>query len=119
MSDIRPASYDGKIARTVFPPPQDLQIEAISVGSNKGILFIEVPPQPQALFPFLVVGAIVDGKVLGNHFSLVHRRGDRGIATKPEEVHGLLVAGRVALSSAVREEVGKALRERAAELSDD
>lgn len=105
MSDLRPARYRGAIDRKVFPPPRDLAIEAIEIEPNEGVLFIEVPPQPQALFPFLVVGAIADGKMLGNHFSLVHRRGDRGVATKPEEVHGLLVAGRVALSKAAEHEV--------------
>lgn len=107
MSDIRPAGYQGVIDRSVFPPPRDLAIEAIEIEPDKGILFVGVPPQPQALFPFLVVGAIADGKMLGNHFSLVHRRGDRGVATKPEEVHGLLVAGRVALNKAAEQEAAK------------
>lgn len=98
LSDIRPTRYAGAIRRTVFPPPQDLKIEAIASETNRGILFIEVPPQPQALLPFLVVGAIVGDKVLGNHFSLIHRRGDKGVAIKPEEVHGLLIAGRAALN---------------------
>ena len=107
MSDIRPAGYRGVIDRLIFPPPRDLGIEAIEIEPDRGILFIEIPPQPHALFPFLVVGAIVDGKMLGNHFSLVHRHGDRGVATKPEEVHGLLVAGRVALSRAAEHETAE------------
>lgn len=107
MSEIRPASYRGAIARTIFPPPQDLKIEAIPIEPGRGILFVRIPPQPQALFPFLVTGAITDGKMLGNHFSLVHRRGDRGVATMPEEVHGLLVAGRIALNRAARQEAVK------------
>lgn len=99
LSDIRPTSYEGAIRRTVFPPPQDLKIEAIASGANRGILFIEVPPQPQALLPFLVIGAITGDKMLGNHFSLVYRRGDKGVAIRPEEVHGLLIAGRAALNN--------------------
>lgn len=99
LSDIRPTSYEGAIKRTVFPPPQDLTIEVITMGADTGILFIEIPPQPQALLPFLVVGAIAGEKVLGNHFSLVYRRGDRGVALRPEEVHGLLIAGRAALNT--------------------
>lgn len=99
LSDIRPTSYQGAIKRTVFPPPQDLNIEAVASGANRGILFIEIPPQPQALLPFLVIGAIAGDKVLGNHFSLVYRRGDKGVAIRPEEVHGLLIAGRAALNS--------------------
>jgi len=99
LNDIRPTNYEGAIRRTIFPPPQDLKIEAIASGTNRGILFIEVPPQPQALLPFLVIGAITEDKMLGNHFSLVYRRGDKGVAIRPEEVHGLLIAGRAALTS--------------------
>lgn len=65
-------------------------------------MFIQIPPQPDALVPFLVVGAIRDGKLLGNHFSLVRRRGEDTVATHAAVVHGLMVAGRVALAAAGR-----------------
>ena len=64
-------------------------------------MFILVPPQPDALVPFLVTGAIRDDQVLGGHFSLVRRRGDETAITQPEAVHGLMVAGRAALAVAV------------------
>jgi hypothetical protein len=63
-------------------------------------MFILVPPQPDALMPFLVAGAIREDQLLGSHFSLVRRRGDETAITQAEEVHGLLVAGRAALAVA-------------------
>ena len=99
LSDLRPSSYHGAISSTIFPPPQDLKIEAIPASDTDGVLFIEVPPQPEPLLPFLVTGTIEGDKVLGDHFSLVYRRGDKGVAITPEEVHGLLIAGRAALNS--------------------
>src|SRR3954454_845282 len=58
------------------------------------------PPQPDALMPFFVTGAIREGRIMGNHFSLVRRRGDETAITGPEAVHGLIVAGRAALAIA-------------------
>jgi hypothetical protein len=98
MSVIRPAKYRGTIARTVFPPPQDLVVEAIQSSPGEGILYVRVPPQPEALRPFLVKGAVVDKKIVGSHFSLFYRREDKGVAITTEEIHGLLIAGRAALS---------------------
>jgi hypothetical protein len=89
--------------RWVYPPPEELVIEAVEVEPDKGLLFILIPRQAEALHPFFVVGAISDGRLLGNHFSLVRRRGDETVATNAIAVHSLLVAGRAALATARRE----------------
>jgi hypothetical protein len=98
LGDLPPSRYHGAISSTIFPPPQDLTIEAIPVSDTGGVLFIRVPPQPEPLLPFLVTGAIEGDKVLGSHFSLVYRRGAESVAITPAEVHGLLIAGRAALN---------------------
>jgi hypothetical protein len=46
----------------------------------------------------LVKGAVVDKKIVGSHFALSYRRGDKGVAITTEEIHGLLIAGRAALN---------------------
>ena len=64
---------------------------------------ILIPPQPEPLWPFLVSGAVVGRKYLGNHFSLVRRRGDETVDDPAAVAHGLMVAGRAALSAAPRQ----------------
>jgi hypothetical protein len=39
------------------------------------LILIDVPPQPEELKPFLVHGAIVDGRAEGAFVSIVRRRG--------------------------------------------
>lgn len=97
--DLRPSRYQQVIDKVVFPRPQDLVIEFVEVEPDHGVMLILVPAQPEVLFPFLVIGAIREGKLLGNHFSLVRRRGDATGVSQAEAVHGLLVAGRAALAT--------------------
>lgn len=97
---LPPRRYQQSLDKWVFPRPQDLVIETIEIEPDGALMFILVPPQPDALHPFLVTGAIQDGRVLGNHFSLVRRRGDETALTQAEAVHGLMVAGRAALATA-------------------
>jgi hypothetical protein len=97
---VRPARYQQALDKWVFPPPQDLVIESVEVEPDLAVMFILVPPQPDALLPFLVNGAVRDGQVLGSHFSLVRRRGDETAITRAEAVHALMVAGRAALALA-------------------
>lgn len=102
LTSVDPRRYQQALDKWIFPPPQDVVIEAVRVDSDTALLFILVPPQPDSLLPFFVTGAIVDGRLLGNHFSLVRRRGDGTAVTGPEAVHGLVVAGRAALAIAAR-----------------
>ena len=100
LTDARPARHQQAIDTWVFPPPQDLVIESVEIGPDCAVMFILVPPQPDALMPFLVTGAIREDQLLGSHFSLVRRRGDETAITQAETVHGLMVAGRAALALA-------------------
>jgi hypothetical protein len=95
--------YRQALDRWIFPPLDDLRIEIAEIEPGRGVMWVRVEPQPEALWPFLVLGAVQRGKVLGNHFSLVRRRGDETMAVPAAVVHGLLVAGRVALATAPRD----------------
>jgi hypothetical protein len=101
-SELRPQRYQRSIDKWLFPRPQDLVIEAIEIEPDGAVMFILIPPQPDELLPFLVTGAVREGRIVGNHFSLVRRRGDETAITQAEAVHGLMVAGRAALATAGR-----------------
>jgi hypothetical protein len=96
---IDPRKHRQALERLILPPVEGLRIEAIEIEEDKGLLVIGVPPQVAALRPFLVVGAFVEGKVLGSHFALYVRRGEDCEPTSPSVIHGQLLAGRVALDS--------------------
>jgi Putative DNA-binding domain len=96
---IDPLKHRQALERLILPPPEGLQVEAVETEDGKGILIIRVPPQAAALQPFLVTGAVVEGKVLGSHFALYVRRGEHCEPASPAVIHGQLLAGKVALDS--------------------
>jgi hypothetical protein len=84
--------------RWVFPVVEDLEIDVIQVGDNRGLAYIYVPPQPEERRPFLVVGAEVGGKVVSVFVSVPTRRDDDTHYRDVAALHGLLLAGRLALA---------------------
>jgi hypothetical protein len=80
----------------VFPPVEGLTIEEVDAGSGV-LIVINVPPQPEELKPFLVHGAIVNGKTEGAFISIVRRRGEESIPITPQSIHSTLAAGRALL----------------------
>jgi hypothetical protein len=57
-------------------------------------MLIDIPPQPEELRPFLVHGAIVNGRVEGAFISIVRRRGESSIPITAPMIHSTLAAGR-------------------------
>lgn len=112
MERLRPRRYRQALDKWIFPPLQDPRIETVEVEPGRGVMWIHIEPQPEALWPFLIVGAVQRGKVLGNHFSLVRRRGDETVVDPAAVVHGLLVAGRVALATAPRNATARGAHDR-------
>lgn len=107
---ITPVPHDPKIAhkyrklldRRLFPPPDDLRVEAIADGSGTGdLILIDIPAQPEELKPFLVYGAVIGGKADDAFISIVRRRGDSSIPTSPAAIHMALAAGRALLTRGV------------------
>lgn len=80
----------------VIPPIEDLRVEVIAHGDDDLIL-IEVPPQGEENKPFLVHGAVIEGKAQGTFFSIVRRRNDEMASTHPANVHANLTVGRALL----------------------
>lgn len=89
--------YRQAIEHRLFPPPDSLSVESVMFGDGEGLILIDIPPQPEELKPFLVHGAIVDGKVEGAFISIVRRRDDASIPTTAPAIHSTLAAGRALL----------------------
>jgi hypothetical protein len=103
LTSIRPGRYRQRLDKWIYPRLRDPVVEAVETGPGEGLLVILIPPQPEPLWPFLVLGAVVGRKYLGNYFSLVRRRGDETVDDPAAVAHGLMVAGRAALSVAARQ----------------
>ncbi len=91
-----PQRYRGWIDRTIFPRPDGIEVHAVAYGSAS-IVAITIPEQRTAIKPFLVRGIVEGEKVVGNYISIFERRDDRVVPLDPQELHSLLIAGRVAL----------------------
>ena len=100
LPDVSLSTYRRTISRFVYPLPEGLAIEKIRVGTDEGYVVIDVPGQPEELKPFLVTHALVGERVSGSHVSVVQRHGQDNVPASPAAIHGLLLAGRVALSAA-------------------
>ncbi|MEV5978878.1 hypothetical protein [Streptomyces sp. NPDC052114] len=88
--------YRSVIDARVFPPVDGLRVMASQQGDG-WILTVLVPPQSEENKPFLVHGAIVDGKVEGAFISVVRRRGEASIPITGPAIHTMLAAGRALL----------------------
>lgn len=88
--------YQDALERHLFPAPDSLGIERVDVPGGMLVL-VHLPPQAEDLKPFLVHGALVDGRVEGAFISIVRRRGDSSIPVTASAVHATLAAGRALL----------------------
>jgi hypothetical protein len=89
--------YQYALEKCLFPPPDHLSIEAVEIADDGMLILIDVPPQPEELKPFLVHGAVVNGKVEGAFISIVRRRGESSIPITAQAIHSTLAAGRALL----------------------
>ena len=97
---IKPSSYRQIIADRVHPQVEGLDIGLVERADGRGVAYIHVPAQRSELQPFVVKGAIVDGKVSAKFVSLPERVGEDTRHASIAEIHSLLQAGRVALRGA-------------------
>ncbi|MFI9640270.1 helix-turn-helix domain-containing protein [Micromonospora sp. NPDC051925] len=86
------ARYRAIIDSTVYPPIDGLTISRVPVEGGF-LLVIEVPRQPESGKPYLVHGAIVNGKYEGSFFSVVRRRDENSIPVNAAAIHAFLAAG--------------------------
>lgn len=88
--------YHQVLDERVFPPVDGLTVEQVAVDGGM-VMLVDVPAQPEELKPFLVHGAIVDGRVEGTFTSIVRRRGEASIPLTAPMIHAQLAAGRALL----------------------
>ncbi len=104
ISSICPVPVDGRTLRSyqtaieqhLYPPPDYLDIETVPADGGQ-LVILHIPPQPEEHKPFLVHGAIVDGKIEGAFISIVRRRGESSIPITAPAVHATMAAGRALL----------------------
>lgn len=89
-------SYQTALEQHLYPPPDYLDLEIVPVESGS-LVVLHIPPQPEEHKPFLVHGAIVDGKVEGAFIGIVRRRGESSIPITAPAIHATLAAGRALL----------------------
>ncbi|WP_433295953.1 AlbA family DNA-binding domain-containing protein [Pseudonocardia sp. CA-142604] len=92
-----PRRYRDIIDKRVFPPIDDLRVELFTTGSDIKLIGMYVPPQQEENKPFLVHGAIVNGRYEGGFISIVRRRGEDSIPISGPAIHSTLAAGRALL----------------------
>jgi hypothetical protein len=94
LATISAQRYRGAVDRLVYPPVDGLIVESVDLAGSEGLLFVVVPPQREAHKPFLVHGAVVQGKVEGAFISIVRRRGEASIPITAQAIHAALARGR-------------------------
>ena len=80
--------------RHLYPPVLGIRIDLIPTRDGRGLIAIDIPPQPEELKPFLVHGAITaEGDTEGAFISIVQRRGEGSIPITAPMIHSTLAAG--------------------------
>ncbi|MGW4125204.1 hypothetical protein [Nocardia sp. NPDC004711] len=105
IKSIRPVPIDTQTLRRyrqaienrLFPFPYAMQLDTVETCPGQGLVIVSVPPQEEELKPFLVHGAIVDGRVEGAYISIVRRSGEDSIPISAQQIHSTLAAGRALL----------------------
>jgi hypothetical protein len=92
-----PRRYRQVLENRLFPFPTGLKIDAVETSSGNGLVVVSIPPQDEELKPFLVHGAIVDGRIEGAFISIVRRSGEDSIPITAQQIHSTLAAGRALL----------------------
>lgn len=104
ISSIHPLPDTGQVRairrvldRLIYPPIDQLDVSLVpadpSRSANQHLLLIAVAPQPRELIPFLVIGSLVGGQLLGNYVGLFERRGEDILVSGPASIHAGLSAG--------------------------
>jgi hypothetical protein len=93
--DVR-RQYLQTLQNKIYPMPDGLVVESVPAGKGE-LLVIDIPPQLEELKPYLVNGAVVDGRVVNTYLTVVHRRDDEGRADTIASIHAALSVGRAFL----------------------
>lgn len=97
QGELRPHQFHKALDQVVYPPIDGMTVSAVSSSDSGQLLVFDVPPQSDNLKPFLVKGAVINGKVEGAFISIVRRRGEHSIPIEPAAIHAALTVGRAAM----------------------
>jgi hypothetical protein len=81
----------------VLPPLEDVRFVGAQPGAERGLVAIVIPPQRDALKPFVVRGAADGSAISGHHLSVPVRDGEDTYYVEPAALQHQLSAGRAAL----------------------
>jgi hypothetical protein len=92
------ARYLRVLDQHLYPPVLGIRIDLVPTEDERGLITIDIPPQPEELKPFLVHGAITaEGDTEGAFISIIQRRGEGSIPITAPMIHSTLAAGRAFL----------------------
>lgn len=91
---LNPTQIAEVLDARIVPPIDGLLVETFSTSAAESVLAIYIPQQPAEMQPYLVHGAIAEGRVEGAFFSIVRRRGEGSITTSAQQIHAYIVAGK-------------------------
>lgn len=99
----KPRAYMASLRDLIFPPLADISIEVVEGPSNRPIILVDIPPQPDEQKPFLVRRAIGlnDDKMDSKGFTIAQRRGEDTVYVDAASLHAQIAAGRALLSRGV------------------
>jgi hypothetical protein len=89
-----PSRYESVIGSRIYLSVRGLSIERIGIDDTYCIVLIYMPAQKEDDKPFLLHGAVVEGRVERTFFSIVRRRGDGSVPITAREIHAYLSTGR-------------------------
>ncbi len=82
------------------PTTPDLEMEAVELRGGYGYGWVFIPAQAPYVLPILVTGMLEGDQVKGTYVSAPFRAGEHTVHWDASTLHGLIQAGRVALSQA-------------------
>lgn len=91
---IDPAQYRDVLSGWVYPAIEGIEFESIILDHGRTLFAILVPPQAEAIRPFIVKRSMLKkAKGLSGDFSIPVRRGDAKSYLRAEEIHALIRTG--------------------------
>lgn len=99
LTDLRADQMRALIKKRIYPRVEGVSIEPIPIWSReKGVVLIQIPPQPESQKPFLVVGTRSGDAISELGFTYAVREGEDAEAPRIEVIHQLIRAGKAALA---------------------
>jgi hypothetical protein len=97
LNDMNVEAFRDVLRDRIVPAILDIEVGVVEARAGRGYGYIFIPEQPPELLPYVVAGTLIGGTVAGAHVSVPYRAGEDTAFADAARVHGLIVAGRVAL----------------------